>query len=164
MGIMQRITGLVGAIGMLALILPWSGGDAAAKHILYEDMTGEEMAALLRDWGHRADLKTDTDGDPRISSTIDGINFDILFYGCSNDHCSSIKFSAGFDLNDGISAAEINDWNRNRRFGRSYIDNENDPFIQFDINFEGGISIDSLRAAFATWTELLDAFKEHINF
>ena len=83
----------------------------------------DALVEAVQNEGYRAQLGVDNTGDPRIESMVDGTRLWIYFYGCTdNADCSSIQFSAGFDLTDGTNAAAMNAWNREMRFGQAHID------------------------------------------
>ncbi len=159
----------------LALALPAAGPAAAqtAAHPTSPAAGGsvvaenpEAIAKLLQDWGYRAQLKKDDQGDPQIDSSTAGVNYTIYFYGCEGGrNCTSIQLSSGFDLTDGTTLAVVNDWNTNKRYSKVYLDDQNDPFIEIDVNlYGGGISEETFRDTLDLWDRLLADFQTHINW
>lgn len=106
------------------------------------------------------------DGSPRIKGRIDGIRYQILFYGCEKNgsKCQNIQLYAGWSLAEDqkVGMAAINDWNRNYRFGKAYLDAENDPVIEYDISLEGGVSRQNLDESLETWSEVISGFEEKV--
>ncbi|EEW24619.1 YbjN domain-containing protein [Rhodobacter ferrooxidans] len=139
-------------------------GPAVSGDVLADNPAA--IAELMRNFGYRANLGTDDQGDPKIDSSSGGSNFSIYFYGCTNGKaCDSIQFSSGFDLTKGSSLQVVNDWNRDKRYGKAYLDNEMDPFIEMDFNLDfGGISDENFRDSLDIWERLVGDFKKHINF
>ena len=79
-----RSTALICALSALAApaLADVDGTDPAA------------MVAVIQSEGYPATLSTDSTGDPKIVSKMEGIDYTIFFYGCTNGQsCSSIKFS-----------------------------------------------------------------------
>ena len=77
----------------------------------------------------------------------------------------TVQFHAGYDLKAAPSLASINEWNRRQRFGRAYLDGENDPILEMDVDLDdGGLSealfIDNLEF----WTSAMGGFEKHIGF
>lgn len=145
----------LGASPVLAGALP-DGGISA-----------QEVARVLQDKGFRAEVTVDSVGDPLINSAADGTNFRVYFYGCAGDdepRCTAIQFMAGFDLEDGMSLERINLWNREHRFGRGYLDEENDPFLEMDVDVELGFTTEALANNLDTWIYVVPKFKEFIGF
>jgi hypothetical protein len=130
-------------------------------------LTGAEVVQVLQEKGYRAELTTDSGGDPLVQSSADGSSFSIYFYGCEGEpaRCDSIQFTAAFDVEgDGMSLADANVWNREHRFGRVYLDDESDPFLEMDVDVEFGFTTEALGSNVETWVTVLPRFKEHIGF
>jgi len=62
---------------------------------------------------------------------------------------TSAQLFAGFSSARAMSPIIINEWNRTKRFSRSYIDREGDPILESDIDLEGGIT----EKAIVTWIQ-----------
>lgn len=132
-------------------------------------ITGEDPALLQRlmqDLGYRAEMATDDSGDPLIRSAAGGINFDVYFYGCTNGKtCNAIQFVSGFDLVSGTTLDVANAWNRDKRYGRVYLDDESDPYLEMDINlWGGGVSPATFKDNLEIWESLLNDFQQHIDW
>ena len=137
-------------------------GPAAAGPLPSGGATVQEIAKVLLDKGYKAEIGKDSQGDTMISSGSEGANFRIFFYGCKVGRCNSIQFSAAFDLTNGMTATQINDWNVKRRFGRAFLDKEMDPFVQMDLDLEHGSSTESVANNLATWVLVLRQFRAYI--
>lgn len=145
---------------------PPASADTDAKYV-YTSITGPELQRLIQKWGYRAELGTDNTGDPKISSAVSGANFSIYFYGCDTQapkRCDSISFSAAFDLDEGLTAAYINEWNRTKRFGNAWIDDEGDPFLNMQVNIDGGIAEDAIRQNLDWWEIGMSGYLEYIGW
>ncbi len=116
--------------------------------------------------GYRAELTTDDQGDPKIKSSASGSNFSIFFYGCNDgSDCTSIQFSAGFDMDNGTTLTVANEWNAHKRYGQVYLDEENDPFLEMDVNLDGGgVSEETFRDTVGIWDKMLAEFQQHIDW
>jgi len=125
----------------------------------------ESIAAALLKNGYRADLTTDGTGDPMIESAASGWNYRIVFYGCENNRaCQDVMFSAGFDMDDGMSMASANSWNQNKLVGRVYLDDENDPHIVHFVAGMDGISGAAFERLMQRWETSLGEFAEYIGW
>lgn len=110
-----------------------------------------------------ANLETDSVGDPLIVGRIDGSKYRIVFHGCTdNADCTSLRFVAAWavdsDMTDFVMA-----WNRDKRFGKSYLDREDDPVLEMDLDLEHGVSRRNLEAQFEIWEMLLGAFEMELT-
>jgi hypothetical protein len=99
------------------------------------------LVSIIRDLGYRAALESDEVGDPMIRSSVGGTEFAILFFGCAKGkQCRSLLFKVGYDLDDGTTLDVINDWNATKLFGRAYLDEEADPWLELSVNTYGGVN------------------------
>jgi hypothetical protein len=115
-------------------------------------VTAPEVAKVLQDKGYVAKIGVDKGGDPEIHSSAEGSGFDIFFYGCKKGpRCSSLQFSSAYHVDGGMKLEQINKWARKTRFGRAYLDDVNDPFIEMDLDVEHGFSTEALANNLDTW-------------
>lgn len=150
-------------IGAATMALGLAAGAKAAP-LPDGGVTAREMADVLQNRGYRAEITTDSDGDPMIKSTAEAINFQVYFYNCNGKpRCKTIQFGSAFDLEHGMELGKINDWNRHNRFGRAYLDDENDPFVEMDVDVEHGFSTEALSNNLDTWVAVLPKFRNFIN-
>lgn len=149
--ILAAVAALTASTGALAAPLP-AGGVSA-----------QQVVEVLQSRGYRAELDTDGVGDPLVRSAADGVNFGIYFYGCEQGRCTSIQYIAAFDTQD-MSYAKINSWNKAHRFGRVYLDDEMDPFLEMDVDLERGASTELIEESLVTWSALVPEFKRYIGF
>jgi hypothetical protein len=131
----------------------------AAKLISAEDP--DVILAMANAHGS-ASLTTDSEGDPKIVGTIDGTRYSILFYGCSNGtDCDDIQFTAAWG-GYRVPMRDINAWNRDMRYGKAYLDDENDPVLEMTVNIDYGVSKRNLDDTFNWWSVALDGFKSNV--
>jgi hypothetical protein len=144
-------------VAALALATP----AAAAAEI--RDISGEELAGLLRKAGYRATVGRDSGGDPMVTSSAAGAQFSIMMYDCQEDRCKSLQFGAGFDLADGGSLANVNAWNRDKRYAKAWLDDEVDPWLELDLDLEGGGSLELVGDYIELWDAALGQFQTHVH-
>ena len=111
---------------------------AAADRVDADDV----LAALARE-GFPVDLREDTFGDPEIESAMGDTLFDVLFFDCDSDVCDTITFSAAYVSNT-VAMEEMNQWNINTLHGQAYLDDEDDPNLDFTILAAGGLTQSNL--------------------
>ena len=169
---MSRL-GIFGAAAVAALAL--AGGSAQAQNaapktgpIAAGGMTLPEVAAWLQDQGYKAEIAQTQTNEKYIKSGAEGVNFDIYMYDCKADRCGSIQFSAGFNMTKpGLTggATKINEWNTTKRYIKGYIDSDNDPWIQYDVNLSPGETYEALDDNFKNvWISSLPDFKKFIGW
>lgn len=150
-----------------AAVVAWLGAGAAFAGALPDGgVTAEDVVKALQDKGYRAELTTDSTGDPMIQSAAEGVNFHVYFYGCDGDpaRCGALQLGAAFDLEQGLALDRINLWNREHRFGRGYLDDDNDPWVEMDIDVELGFTTEALANNLDTWMSVLRSFIEFIGY
>lgn len=105
-------------------------------------------------------------GDPMLTSRVSATELNVYFYGCTNNaDCTPIQISAGYDTDDGVSMDLINAWNAGHRFGRAYLDKEDDPYVEMDMNLDhGGVSEGNFRDTLDWWRVVVEAFEDHIEW
>ncbi len=123
------------------------------------------LASIIRDLGYRASVTLDSVGDPLIESSVGGTDVSIFFYGCEKGRqCKSLLFKVGYDLIEGTTLDVVNDWNETNLFGRAYLDDENDPWIEMSVNMMGGVSRTNFEDTFDWWDLVVGQFEDHIDF
>ncbi len=126
-------------------------------------VTAEEVADVLRGKGFQAQIATDKEGDPLVRSSAGGVRFGVYFYGCNHQpRCKSIQFSAGIKTK-GVAQAKMTEWNRTKRFGRAYIDDESDPWLNMDMDVEHGATTEALANDLERWSSVLGIFTKFIE-
>jgi hypothetical protein len=126
--------------------------------------TADELADYMRELGYRAQLTSDSDGDPLIKSAADGINFLVFFYGSPKKNFSA-QFSAGFTMQDPrVPITTINEWNRTKRWGKALLDREQDPVIKLDFAILDGVTKSQFEYYLGMWVGVLSSYVEHIGW
>lgn len=109
-----------------------------------------------------ATLKKDSRNDPLIVGRIDNTRYSVIFQGCkANRDCKEITISAAWG-GVKVSMSEINAWNRDKKFGKAYLDNDGDPTLEMTINLKYGVSQENLDDTFDWWVKALDGFKKQV--
>ncbi|KEO51909.1 YbjN domain-containing protein [Thioclava pacifica] len=137
------------------------GAPMAQAETLIDGSDPEAIRAIASGYGS-ATLETDSEGDPQIVGRIDGTQYIVLFYGCTNGaNCNSIQLTAGWS-GVAVSLSQINGWNSGMRFGKAYLDEDGDPTIEMNVNLDFGVSRDNLDDTFDFWRLVLSQFEEEV--
>lgn len=150
--------------GVAALSLFAGCNAAAAKNLPGPGMTLEQIQAWLQSEGYKGQIETSGDGTRSIESSADGQNFHIYQYDCKGKVCGSFQFSVGFNTKGAFSPEKMNDWNRDNRWVRAYVDKVNDPWLEYDIDLTPGGTYELLNDEFAIWRDSLGRFRKFINW
>lgn len=155
---MSRILRAVFAAALVAV-----SSGAFAQDVV--DATNPEtLADIIRDLGYRAVVKVDGVGDPMIESSVGGTDVAILFFGCvEHEHCKSLLFKVGYDLEEGTTLDVINEWNAENLFGRAYLDEVRDPWIEMPVNLFEGVTRKNFEDTFDWWDVVVGNFEDFID-
>ena len=123
---------------------------AAAEAAVFTSIAGAELRDILREEGYSADVNE----RGVVVWKIDGYRAQLFI---DADDGSNMQFHASFS--DGnATLKKVNEWNRTKRYSRTYIDDDGDPHLELDLDLEGGVTreriIDFLttcKVSFNTW-------------
>ena len=163
----MKLSIAAGAIAA-ALTLGTLAGTASARDIPNGGLTYEEVASWLRASGHTATVKPDpsTGAGPEeriVSSSIDGVNYDIYFYGCSAGRCDSIQYAAGWPSSPG-SLDRIAAWNLSKRYIRAYSTASGQYWAEYDIDVSPGGTYEQLDHTLVRWRSIIGEYKAYMSF
>jgi hypothetical protein len=150
-------------IAFAATIL--SAQAASAQSDLVDATNPTRLADVIRGLGYRAQLQTDSGGDPMIESSVSGTSFSLFFYGCTaNADCKSVDFATSYDATDSTTLDAINEWNAGELFGKAYLDTEDNSLrLVAHVNMVGGISQANFEDTFAWWEEIVEGFEDDLG-
>lgn len=120
----------------------------------------DTVVQALQDAGYKAKLDKDSGGDPMVSSSASGYDFDILFYGCkSNVQCDSLQFRISF-LKDGANTPTLaNKWNSDKRFSQASISDKGNFVVGYDVTTAGGLTKANFADVIDWWSVTLGNLK-----
>jgi Putative bacterial sensory transduction regulator len=88
---------------------------------------------------------------------VDGMR--IVIFNKSED----IQLYAGWDL-DGTTLNRVNEFNREKRWAKAYLDDDGDPVIEADLDFEGGVTQDSFERFIKLFVQVAALYAEHLAY
>lgn len=148
---------------VLGGVIALSAAFAVQAQTVIDGGQVDEILNLARGYGS-AHLETQSNGDPKITGKIEGVTYQVFFMNCTdNKNCEDLNFYAGF-LDNKPTLETINTWNRDKRFGKAYLDADLDAVVEFDVNLEHGVTRENLDAAFSIWALVLKQYTAHIGF
>ena len=124
------------------------------------------LVAALQKAGYKAKL-TYEDGKPEIESSAAGATFYLYFQNCeSKEGCEDLMIQSAYDMaKDAVTLKTINDFNRDNRWARAYLDKEDDPVLEMDLVFaakqmDEAEFIEGMKA----WDDVLGRFHTAIDW
>jgi len=151
----RSLTGL-GAAATLFITAP-----AQARNVTADVA---QIAELLTGAGYKVESREAKDGK-FLRITSDETRYDINPYGCDDKgaNCKSVQFYAGFTTDKKLSLTQINTYAREHRWGIVYLDSDNDPVIEFDLDLEkGGMSSELFLDNVAYWEAVMFGFADFV--
>ena len=115
---------------LAALALLFGMAGTAQAQAVFSKTSTAQLESIMKQEGYS--YTVDKDGD--LVWKIDGYSALLLI---PKDK-ESILFRASFDRN--VPLSRINSWNRTKKYSRSYLDDENDPVLELDLDLEGGVT------------------------
>lgn len=152
----RMISGL--AAPMLALAMAPALADTG------RGVSGAEAMAVLQQMDLAPEMLTDGAGDPMIRFRINDLNAYLNFYDCSNARCGSMQLEVGLDMDAGTSLQVANVYNARYRYGRVVLDDEMDPFLQYDFEVLYTDHAAHIRSQVEIFGQLLGDFTRTVGF
>jgi len=140
---MIRIVGFL----MVLITMSWS-------MTIYNGIQGQDVVNVLHKLGYSARLTTDSEGDPKVITKMEGVTNYIYFYACHG--VNQLSFT--------LSAQKASKWNSTRRFSDSYTAKDGHARLESDIETAGGITRANLVHQIGLWDDNLSAFLKFINW
>lgn len=145
---------------MAALIV---GAPAMAEDRVIDIRQPDVVAAAVREAGYKAELKTDKDGEPLITSAANGSTFTIYFYGCTKGKdCGSLQFFSWYKADAIFTPAFINEWNATKRWIKIAIDKDGDLSMYMDVTSVGKTTYANFADAFDWYTVMDSEFSKFL--
>jgi hypothetical protein len=153
----MRVKPLILFVSLLSITSPSAAQMVSAKN-------PASVVAAMQAKGYQAELGTE-DGAPRIASGAGGLKLTIFFGNCEKGaNCTTISFVTGFTDLDNVSLPRINDWNRQNRFARAYLDEERDPMLVMDVDLDHqGIPSANFAEYLDIWSSLAPKYLDFLK-
>ena len=156
------------ALPMIRTLTAFSAALLFATPVLAADLIDATNATAVLNVARgvgSADLETNDKGEPEIAGRVDGTRYRVFFYGCKQGKdCLSIQFYAGWKREGrSITVKQMNSWNQTKRFAKAYLDDQNDPVIEMDVNLQGGVSRKNLEETFDLWIYSMGKFEASLQ-
>ena len=121
------------------------------EHI-FTALTSDTLIPIMTALGY--DVEKD---DEDVKWRLQGRRCLLLLY----DDGHALQFYIGV-AGGKASLAALNDWNKNRRFSRTYRDDDDDPCLELDLDLAGGVTLARLKDFFQTCDTSLSRWYQEI--
>ncbi|KRA83432.1 YbjN domain-containing protein [Altererythrobacter sp. Root672] len=153
---MRKFSAALASFAALGLAIP-----AIAAEVRAQDPA--TVVSALQQGGYKAQLTTDSSGDPMIRSAANGSDFEIFFYGCTdNRDCRTVQFHSGYQ-EPAMTLESFNKWNAEHRFGRAYLDSKGVARVEMDVDLDdGGLSQKLFEDNVEFWASVMGDFEGQV--
>lgn len=124
-------------------------GEPGAADQIVNRVTVAQVKAFMQGEGYAVEM----DANGSVVWKIDGMITQIFVFSDGE----SIQFSAAFKATN-TPLGKVNEWNRTRRFGRAYLDEEGDSHLESDLDLAGGVTSERIRDFLKTCRVLYQAW------
>jgi hypothetical protein len=160
--LIRRLPGCLALSLVLCTSIPASAADLPPG-----GATLDEVTVILRDLGYVFAPATDSSGTHILKGRVGTTNTDVYLYSCrsqgGDSRCTEMQFAAGFVLKT-VTLSTINSWNQTKRYGRAYLSNAGDPFMEMDIDISTGATRAQMGAYTKHLESLLTQFRTAIGY
>ncbi len=126
----------------------------AAAAETFDSMSAPKIERTIKGFREVGEFKEVSNNT--YSFVIDGLKIVIFNKG------QTMQLYAGF-RSSGTSLSTINEWNKEHRFTRAYLDGDNDPVLESDIDLTGGVTQENVDEFVRTFFASLVQYKKHIE-
>ena len=149
-------------LALMAVLAAPAGAAGAGAEETIDATAPARILALVQGYGE-ATLGTDNLGDPLIEGRIGEKDYELFFYDCKeNRDCKSLTFSATWETED-LTDAMMAGWNRQKRFGKAYLDQDGNANVEMSVNLHGGVTRANLDDTIDWWRLVLAGFADHFD-
>jgi hypothetical protein len=127
------------------------------------------MGEILDEEGYSYTVDTDGAGDPKLivePGELGAKSVEVEYYNCtgrSTQNCEDFLMKAVFKPTKGATLKVLNNFNRENRWVRVYLDDDNSAVVEMDINADGGLGKASLKILVGLFFSVTTDFAEAIK-
>jgi hypothetical protein len=142
------------ALAVLGLALSVLVSRPVAAADLLSSVSDSKMEAIFKSM----DLDFTKSADHKWRVMLDDSRVVIILYNDGTD----MQFYVAFG-DTTVSAESMNKWNAAKRFSRAYSDSDKNPTLEWDVDYTGGITEDTIKASIKMFRNSLIKFKSFVQ-
>jgi hypothetical protein len=141
----------------ICIAVAFSVQPVKAQNVSQESVIKNASSKLMETLLNTLNINYKEVGNGSYGFTIKG--YKVLLFNKGDD----IQLCAVFSGNR-VSLNRINEWNREKRFSRAYLDKDGDAVIEADLDFDGGVTGETLLRFIAVFVQSVESFSTHIEY
>jgi hypothetical protein len=138
--------------GIVFMTLVMSMGAMSAQ--VYKKIERKELLKILSSQGYTA---TEAESERNVIWTLNGYKTLLLVA----ENMESIQFYVAFS-DSKSTLSRVNTWNKEKKYSRSYLDNDGDPVLELDLDLAGGVTRERIVDFLLTCRVSLSAWKTSV--
>ncbi|MCI4664150.1 MAG: YbjN domain-containing protein [Neomegalonema sp.] len=145
------------------LMIAKMSGKRKESEQLLDARDPKKIVAIAKRYGE-ATLAADPLGDPLIKGSVKiderpkPVPYEIYFYGCkSGKDCKNLQFRSRWDFK-GVTDKDSTRWNREKRFGKAFIDEDGNFTLEMNVNLDLGVTRGNMIDTFDWWRAVVKDF------
>ncbi len=147
---MSKSVGTI-CLSLLAAVLPLT---SQADDSLLKTLEDSELIEILQADGYRAVEQIE---DRVIKIKVDGHTY--ILYVYDDDDLQLYFGLTGY----AVTTTHMNDWNREKRLSRAYLDDENDPILEADLLANAGYTREQLTEWLSVFDSAAREFRQFLD-
>lgn len=145
----------------LLVALAWNTAAEALSTDRVFRVTTEQLAKAMQEAGFRAEIRPGKNR-PYILSSMSGRRISVYMYDCNDVDCGAYQFAMFFSKTERFDLDFANQWNRQKRLAKAYIDTDGDLNFEWDVQLDGGVAPEFVKQTIMTFERYIayfDSFK-----
>lgn len=141
-------------LAALALAFALTAPSLAAQKV-YERLTRDQLMEFVRDEGFGSLESRD---ETTFTTKMEG--YTVAFFVLSDGESVQAYFGR-----TGTKArlADVNKWNKDKRYSRAYIDDDGDPVLELDLDMAGGVTAARIKDFISTVKLSVSLFSSEVK-
>jgi hypothetical protein len=116
---------------------------------------------VLQDAGYRAEIVR-SEKRSYVRTGLSGRRVTVYMYDCNPQGCRSVQYSAIYTKDPKLTIELANDWNAKKRFVKTYIDSDGDLNLEWDVDMDGGVTLEFVKQSIFTFESFVGQFDKFI--
>lgn len=152
----MRLFTIVVAVIFMCIAVVFSSQPVNAQDVSQVSVVNNASSKLIESLLDKLSIRYKEVGNGSYGFTVKG--YKVILFNKGDD----IQLCAIFS-GKRVTLNRINEWNREKRFSRAYLDKDGDAIIEADLDFEGGVTSETLLRFIAIYVQSVESFSDHIE-
>ncbi len=134
----------------------------ASQPQLIQSIDASMAAAIAKTVGFKVQPRQTKSGGDYLNTSVDGHHSAIMLLNCDSGQCQILRFYSIISQ-AGIQPELVNSWNSYFRFGRVYLQGEDEVIVEADLLLNGGVTHESVIQFLRRQSTLIESLQHLIK-